>query len=300
MLPELCLGTVQMGLDYGITNVKGRVPTEEVIKILDFASRNGIKYIDTAQSYGCSETAIGKCSPSNSFFKLISKMSPQIKDSWAKNIELEWENLFINSLKNLNAKFLDSFLLHQFSDLLHPEGNRLLEWIKSLKERGLVKRIGVSIYSESDLDKLPIHDFQIVQLPLSLYDQRLIQNGTIRNLNKKGIAIHVRSIFLQGLILNPSSEWPKFFSPEFITHHKKMDIEIQKKGISKLEIALEFVKSCKNIEAAVFGVTSLEELRDIYKIWNKSTHKNELISSINFDDWAWGNNFDLDPRKWNE
>ena len=79
-----------------------------------------------------------------------------------------------------------------------------------------------------------------------------------------------------------------------------MDIEIQKKGISKLEIALEFVKSCKNIEAAVFGVTSLEELRDIYKIWNKSTHKHELISSVNFDNWAWGNNFELDPRKWNE
>lgn len=298
-MPELCLGTVQMGLDYGITNVKGKVLTEEVIKILDFASRNGIKYIDTAQSYGSSETVIGKCSPSNSVFKLISKMSPQVKDLWSKNIELEWENLFLNSLKNLNAKFLDSFLLHQFSDLLHPEGNRLLEWLKSLKERGLVKRIGVSIYSESDLDRLPLHEFQIVQLPLSLYDQRLIQNRTIKNLNKKGIAIHVRSVFLQGLILNPSSKWPEFLSPEFISHHKKMDIEIQKKGISNLEIALEFVKSCKNIEAVVLGVTSLEELIDICTIWNKVSHKNESISSMNLDNWAWANNFDLDPRKWN-
>ena len=90
MLPELCLGTVQMGLDYGITNLKGRINNDEVIKILDFASRNNINFLDTAQSYGSSEFVIGKCSSQNSNFRIISIMSPQFNNSYEGDLEIEW------------------------------------------------------------------------------------------------------------------------------------------------------------------------------------------------------------------
>ena len=298
MLPELCLGTVQMGLDYGITNLKGRINNDEVIKILDFASRNNINFLDTAQSYGSSEFVIGKCSSQNSNFRIISKMSPQFNNSYEGDLEIEWENIFFESLRNLNVRFIDSFLLHQSDNLIHPEGKRLLHWLQSLKQRGLVKRIGVSIYSEQELDRLPLSDLQIIQLPLSLYDQRLIKSGTIDSLNKKGIAVHVRSIFLQGLILNPASKWPKFLSSEFINHHNNLNKLIKTNGMSLLEIALGFIKSCKNIEAVVFGVTTLKELKDIYKIWNNLNYKNEFFSQESFNKWAWENIKDIDPRTW--
>ena len=87
MTPQLCLGTVQMGLDYGITNLKGKINNKEVTKILNFAFRNGINYLDTAQSYGSSEYVIGKYSPNNSFFKIISKMPSQSKYLRIKDIE---------------------------------------------------------------------------------------------------------------------------------------------------------------------------------------------------------------------
>tara|TARA_Y100001968_G_scaffold307221_2_gene324847 strand:+ start:33138 stop:34043 length:906 start_codon:yes stop_codon:yes gene_type:complete len=298
MSPQLCLGTVQMGLNYGITNSKGKVSSQEVIKILEFASSNNINFLDTAQAYGSAEYSIGKCSPLNSSFKIISKMPSQSKENWPFNKEIEWEKSLFKSLKNLNVESLDSLLLHQPKDLVHPQGERLRDWLKSLQERELVRRIGVSIYAESDLDRLPLDDLKLVQLPLSLYDQRFLNNGTIDYLISKGISVHIRSIFLQGLILSPWQKWPTFLSSEFIEHHKKLVHKIERNDSNLLDLALGFVHLCRDVEAVVFGVTSIEELNNIYQSWNKIDEYDELIKNIISDGWEWKNIKELDPRNW--
>ena len=43
---RLVLGTAQFGLDYGITNKKGKVVGQEVVKILEHAAENDINLID--------------------------------------------------------------------------------------------------------------------------------------------------------------------------------------------------------------------------------------------------------------
>ena len=99
----------------------------------------------------------------------------------------------MRTLQQLHTTKLDSFLLHRSTDLLDSDGAELLNWLQSLQTRGLVDRIGVSIYEASELEALPLAHLQVVQLPLSLYDQRMIKNGTIERLQDLNIAVHART-----------------------------------------------------------------------------------------------------------
>ena len=89
------------------------------------------------------------------------------------------------SLERLQAPSWTHFLLHSASDLLAPDGDALLDWLEGLRDRGLVERIGVSIYDASELERLPLDRLQLVQLPLSVYDQRLFLDGTVTRLHEQ-------------------------------------------------------------------------------------------------------------------
>ena len=284
LAPQLCLGTVQFGLPYGVTNQVGQVPEAEVRRILDLAAASGIELLDTAQAYGTSETVLGHCWPKNAPRRLISKLS-------AGAARQAWEDRLIFSLQRLQASKLDGFLLHQSSDLLAPDGEALLSWLESLRSRGLVNRIGVSIYEASELDSLPLDRLQLVQLPLSVYDQRLIRDGTIGKLQDLGIAIHVRSVLLQGLLLESPHRWPDHLSTGFRQHHNRWLDHLHHEGLSLLDGALGFVRACEGIEAVLVGVLSRQELAQVLQAWRRSKNASSEVSR----DWAWGEIMDLDP-----
>ena len=107
--------------------------------------------------------------------RLVSKLSPG-------SGRQSWEASLITSMERLQAQKLDGFLLHRASDLIATDGEELLNWLESLRDRQLVKRIGVSIYDASELEGLPLDRMQLVQLPLSIYDQRLTCDGTVGRL----------------------------------------------------------------------------------------------------------------------
>jgi len=285
--PELCLGTVQFGLSYGVTNQQGQVPEDEVCRILQLATASGIELLDTAQAYGSAEEVLGRCWPSTAPRRLISKLAAGESSS-------SWELSLTTSLLKLRALKLDEFLLHRASDFLAPEGPELLEWLESVRDRGLVERIGVSIYEASDLDGLPLDRLQVVQLPLSIYDQRLIHDGTVARLMDLGIAVHVRSVLLQGLLLRPTHCWPQHLSPEFKHHHSRWLELLKQSGYSPLSAALGFVRACQGVEAVLCGVLSERELSDVLFSWNQE-HTSGFLS---LQSWSWDNPADLDPRCW--
>ena len=285
--PQLCLGTVQFGLPYGITNPSGQVPEAEVRRILKLAAESGIELLDTAQAYGSAETVLGSCWPTNKPKRLISKLP-------AKAPQRHWETNLLKSLKRLKAKKLDAFLLHRAADLLEPYGSDLLEWLESVRERGLIERIGVSIYEAEELEGLPLERLQLVQLPLSIYNQGLIRNGQVDRLNNLGIAVHIRSVLLQGLLLQTPDQWPNHLSAEFRDHHTRWLNSLAEDGHSPLAGALSFARSCKGVEAVLVGVLTSKELTQIVQAW-------KLIENSSTDallDWAWENVMDLDPRRW--
>ena len=59
-ISELSLGTVQLGVSYGINNQSGKPDRTQAFGILDTALTNGISALDTAAAYGDSEQVIGK------------------------------------------------------------------------------------------------------------------------------------------------------------------------------------------------------------------------------------------------
>ena len=285
--PQLCLGTVQFGLPYGVTNQGGQVPEEEVSRILDLAASSGIELLDTAQAYGTAESVLGRCWPTDAPRRLISKLT-------AGADRQSWEESLITSMERLHAETLDGFLLHRASDLLAPDGEDLLDWLEGLRERGLVGRIGISIYDATDLDGLPLDRLQLVQLPLSVYDQRLILDGTIARLHDLGIAVHVRSVLLQGLLLQTPEHWQVHLSQAFRNHHARWMKRLDQKGVSPLAGALGFVRGCEGVEAVLCGVVSRKELVEVLESWSDPKWSVEEIP----EKWAWENVMDIDPRRW--
>ena len=163
-LSRLFIGTAQFGFDYGVTNINGKVEINKVKSILDLSEKLGIGGFDTAQSYGDAEKVLGKSLKQKHNFKIISKLSGQSLAGFDSETNSQWEKSFQKSLTNLQLTRLDSFLLHSVDDLIRPDSKYLIEWLESLKERKLVKNIGVSIYDVNDIEKLPLDKIQIIQI----------------------------------------------------------------------------------------------------------------------------------------
>ena len=285
------LGCVQFGMDYGFTNLKGKIKDNEAGEIIDFAFKNNISNFDTAQSYGNSEEVLGRFLPKYLEAKIMTKFENTKNDFHEKKDINIWENNFQKSLNNLKTNKIHSFLIHN-SDDLKKKGKEILEdWLESLLGRNLVERLGISIYSASDLEKICLEKFSLIQMPISLYDQRLIKDKTCQDLSNRNISIHARSIFFQGLIFSNYEKWPSTISDDFKSHHQHFLSSLDKKSI--LELTMNFINNNNFIESALIGVTCLEELKEIIKIKNKI----KFIKK-DFSDFAWSNNSDLDPRLW--
>ena len=191
MSNKIILGTVQFGLDYGVSNKKGIPSNKELKEIFSLAENNGIFLLDTASGYGNAEKRIGDISNGN--FKIITKIS-NIDN--AQSIE----NQIKKSLFNLKSDFIYGCLFHNTNELLH--NLFLWEELNKLKKLGLIKKIGVSLYHPKNLENLLSLKIipDIIQIPFNIIDRRF--EPYFERLNKLNIEIHVRSIFLQGLLIN--------------------------------------------------------------------------------------------------
>ena len=295
MNSRLCLGTAQFGLDYGITNQNGKVKDKELDLLLRRAHEKNIIFFDTANAYGNSERIIGEKLDGEDV-KIITKFSANNYEVFTNENILLLDKEFKKSLKRLKRDSIEAYLLHNPNDLKKENSQLLLNWLKELKNKKLIKKFGVSIYDESDIENLPLEDLQIIQLPLSIYDQRLLNYPFINRLLKLGISIHVRSIFLQGLLLQKSSNWPRKINPEFRNHHNEYERVIKENDLNLLESAITFIKELDFAELVLFGVTNIEELNSFIRCWESQKTK---INKVNFSNFKWNKINDIDPRKWN-
>ena len=293
-MPHLCLGTAQFGLSYGITNAEGQVSELEVGKILSSASRIGINMLDTAQAYGNAQSVVGRNFPPNHSFKVVTKLSSQPQKSFSVRDIDRWEKDLLAWFEQLGIKSLDALLLHSSADLRKSGAEFLEDWLLGLRDRGLVKRLGVSIYTHADLDKVNNELLDLVQLPLSLYDQRLLNDGTITSLRENGIAIHARSVYMQGLLLQSPQRWPDWASDEIRQHHKALVNLSEKKDCRLIDLALGFIKHQTVLEGVVVGVCNLKELLDLQASWKSSSPWEQL----EWQKWSFACSDCLDPRNW--
>ena len=287
-MPKLALGTVQFGLEYGINNSSGKLSLLEGKKLLLSAEKANIDLIDTAISYGNSENILGQIGVNN--FDIVTKLPPLPKI--CDDINFWVEAQILKSLKNLGLKSIYGLLIHNPKDLFGNSGKDLVRALQLIKSKGIVKKIGISIYDPSEINKaLSLMTFDLVQAPLNIIDRRLEKSGWLSRLYQEGIEIHTRSTFLQGLLLMKKKEIPKKFKKWSYLLDKWFN-ELNKNNTTALKECLSYPLSLSKISRIIVGV-------------DNNNHLIEIIDSINkvdFEiDWSFMSNDDemlINPKNW--
>lgn len=259
LVNKLSLGSVQWGSSYGVSNINGQTKANEVSKILNEARLKGIKLIDTATSYGAAESVLGNYDLN--FFSVVTK-TPSFEKSTVTKLDAEkLISKFKQSLKKLNINSCYGLLLHHKEEIFKNGNENLIFALNELKSKGLVKKIGLSIYDSTKINEV-VEKLKpdIIQLPLNVFDQRAIQDGTLKYLKSNNIEIHARSIFLQGLLLMPYEKIPIFFK-KWSHKFKEWERICLEKKMNFVEVALNFVINQKDVDYCIIGIESLKQLR---------------------------------------
>ena len=281
---RLGLGTAQFGLDYGISNALGKVPQEDVARILARAEAAGIDLLDTAALYGDSEAAIGAAIGPERPFRIVTKTAAGDVTALRRGFE--------RSLSRLRRAQLYGLLAHAPADLLKPGGELLWHEMTALKESGLVRKIGYSAYNGAELDALMARfPPDLVQVPLNALDQRLLQNGRLAGLKRLGVEIHARSVFLQGLLLMEMDRVPADLrASRELSDYARF---LARSGIGRLQGALQFIGGVEFVDVALVGVASREQLEECVGLFARARDDRPDFSTVACTDEVL-----LNPSKW--
>jgi len=253
---KIALGTVQFGLDYGINNTRGRIPKDEAFLILSKASEAGISVLDTAAAYGQSEEVIGEyIAGGNRCFDVISKSSKCTPGQLAESTK--------RSMNRLHLSRLYGCLLHSFNDFKESPG--LWDELLAIKQLNLVGKVGFSLYHIEEIEFLLNHvaGIDLVQVPYSVLDQRF--SPYFSTLKEKGIEVHVRSVFLQGLLFKESDKLQGHFlkAKDALS---KLHAIARKTGIPCSALCVNFAALNKYVDKVVIGVDSLANMDDLLHV----------------------------------
>ncbi|MDF2178302.1 aldo/keto reductase [Aliiglaciecola sp. CAU 1673] len=284
---KLGLGTVQFGLDYGISNKDGQSSLEEAKQVVQAFSKAGAKVIDTSVLYGNSEEVLGQVLHDALPLKICSKISADTDSHGSVAGQIK------QSLAHLKQTSIHAYLVHQSKPLFGPQGTSRYRELQAAKEAGLCNKIGYSVYDPDELAWLvQRYPPDIVQLPLNWFDMRFAQQGWLQKLADKGVEIHSRSLFLQGLLLMPITELPSFTRP-FLQHLQAYHQAAERAGMSLLEAALCMSTKVDEISAFVLGCPNLQQAQQILEAYARV-----LQQPMDFSAFACEAGELIDPRLW--
>lgn len=285
---KLALGCAQFGCDYGITNTTGKVAFNVAKDCVDYARQNGIDTIDTAITYGDSEVRLGKIGVKA--FKVVSKIT--VSQDLKKDLSGFAESLVVNSLETLGIDSLHGMLFHNFNEICDNQRYIFLNVLLKLQRQGLIKKVGVSLYDPWQIEKIfEYFTPEIVQIPLNILNRQFADEELLNFLKNKKVEIHVRSVFLQGLLLKSFRELPKEFSKwDYLWEFK--DKLAFKNKCSFVDLCLSFVQSFSQIDRIVVGVQNSSQLAEICA--SKYIElRSEDLKKVKINDSAL-----VDPRQW--
>jgi aryl-alcohol dehydrogenase-like predicted oxidoreductase len=273
MNSKLILGTVQFGLDYGVNNTSGKPSKENIKSILDSAYNSGVQLLDTAEAYGDSQSKIGEYhNNSTNKFNVITKFSSNTEGFSLNIIERVY-----NNLKILDVDKLYCYMFHSFDDF-----NKYFEKYRKdlliLKRDGIINNIGVSLYSNDELESvLKFNEITLVQLPFNLLDNNNKRGNILKKAKLKGIEIHTRSAFLQGLFFKNTSELTIKIKP--LEPYLNSLNDLCDEDYKMNDLALNYVCNQKNIDKVLIGVDNVQQLESNI-LSEKKNIKKELTNNI--------------------
>lgn len=281
---DLIIGTATFGTDYGIAN-KGKIVTESMaLEILSEAQNIGIKNLDTAPVYSNAEEIIGRYHSTHSNFDCYSKISSKLLDS-----KSELNSSLINSMNLMQIKYMKGLYFHNAKDVLERNPKYIESLIDTIYATQKVEKIGVSVYELAEI--LEIRDrhprISLFQVPENLGDQRLRFSNEMMNLHTDGIEFHVRSVFLQGLLLMRTAPSNLFNAQPFLN---KLISHAQKLSSSPLKLCIDYSKQLKWASKIVIGISHKSQLGEIVAATKYPVDKIELNDLLPDEI--------RDPRKW--
>lgn len=260
IVSKIALGTVQFGLPYGISNATGQTPLAEAQAILTLARSAGIQTLDTAIAYGNSEASLGTLNVSG--WQVITKL-PEMPVTGEASVRNWVKTQLDGSLNRLGLASVHGLLLHRPAQLQGPDGLALYQALLEERELGRVSKIGISVYGPNELDQLPATmKFDIVQAPFSILDDRMARSGWITRLQETGCELHVRSIFLQGLLLMQASTRPAYFA-HWAALWQSWEGWLKEVKLTPLQACLRHALGSPGIAKVVLGVDNTAHLADI-------------------------------------
>ena len=250
---KIILGTVQMGLDYGINNKNGKIPFEESEKILNKSYLSGINTLDTAEVYGDAHSVIGRFHENNPSIKF--NINTKIPNYFNLNqLELKIENY----LDELRVDHLETIMFHSFDSYL--KNKEILTKLITLKNNGIINNIGVSVYKNAEIENLLKDDsISVVQLPFNLLDNLNLKKSLFERLKEKNKLIHTRSAFLQGLFFKDLHDKNR------IVQQLKAELGWLKNllleyNCSIEQLAISYCCMNKEIDNVILGIDSEDQL----------------------------------------
>lgn len=288
MTSKLILGSANFGTNYGIKNRYKKLNDTSVNNLIDFAASSKIMKIDTAQGYGDSEWLLGQYISDD--FNVISKVIiPDRHEKKRKTLE----EMVLTSIHTLNLSKLYGILIHNPKNLLMDTDNTTFKDLYRIRELGLVEKIGISIYNPNLLDEFgDVFDFDIIQVPFNILDQTFLNSGWAQRLSDNGVEIHIRSVFLQGVLLMSEEELPAYFSNNWPKTFKEWYGKINEIGKSADHIALGHCLQQNWVSGIVVGVDNVRQLERLVEIEKNSDH--DVINDLSVDD-----ELLINPSFWN-
>ncbi|WP_395699037.1 aldo/keto reductase [Aquabacterium sp.] len=280
---ELALGTVQFGLAYGVVGSGQQVPDDEARRILEQAAALGIRVLDTAAAYGDIEQRLAGLT-GGAPFSVVSKIPPLPAEVNTADAAAAFVRSSLERSQQRLGTLLQSVLFHSADNLAGPLGDAL--WRAAADGCGPAHiRLGVSCYGPQQLEALRRrYDIRIAQLPGNVLDQRLAEHQF------DGVELHLRSAFLQGLLLAPAEQGGARV-PDAAAHLARWQQRCLEHGLSPLTAALSAVKALPGVRYCVVGVESVAQLAQIATAWTRAT-------PLAWPDLATDEPAVIDPRVW--
>lgn len=281
LLSAMTIGTVQLGMNYGIANTQGKPDEEKSFAMLRSAFENGITALDTARAYGDSEDVIGR------FLKTWKGEMPYIATKVRKfpdgeqNVEKHVLSSIEESLEKLGVNKVDTVMLHSPVDLL-AHGPKVAAAMERLLTLGYTDRIGVSVYKADEIEEmLRYPSFCVTQVPMSIFDQRLIASGTVKKLKDANYTVFVRSVFLQGLFfLDPDTVVDPILVRHAVPKIRLLREIAAAEGMSVAQLAIAFMRDTVGVTSLVLGADTPEQVKENIAYFDAPTLSASVMQKI--------------------
>lgn len=291
MINKLVLGTVQLGLNYGINNHSGKPSLKKAFEILDTAYIKGITILDTAEAYGDSQEVIGK------FLKENPDKSFQIISKLAANSDVQPEE-FINHIERncaiLHVDELYGYMFHNYQSF--KKKLYLYDKLLLAKEKKLIKKTGISLYTNDEIEDVlnNYKQFDFIQIPFNLFDNASKRKSLLEKAKAQNIEVHTRSVFLQGLFFKKIKALPEKLKA-LAPYLEQLNAIKQKHNLNTTSLALQYVLQKEYIDHVLIGVETSEQLINNIDISLKKVFvPHEEIDTIDIIE-----NHLLNPSNWN-